>query len=64
MRQLLKSFLYRLSPAIAISSLAVAALAETQHGIAMYGNPVLPADYQSLPYANPRRPIGRDNYLW
>ena len=24
----------------------------------MYGNPALPADYQSLPYANPDAPLG------
>jgi peptide/nickel transport system substrate-binding protein len=34
------------------------ALAEPQHGIAMYGNPVLPPDFVSLPQANPEAPKG------
>ena len=29
------------------------AVAQPQHGIAMYGDPVLPPDFVSLPYANP-----------
>lgn len=28
------------------------------HGIAMYGAPALPADFQALPYANPKAPKG------
>ena len=32
--------------------------AEPQHGIAMYGDPALPADYIALPYANPNAPKG------
>ena len=32
--------------------------AEPQHGIAMYGDPVLPQDFVSLPYANPDAPKG------
>jgi peptide/nickel transport system substrate-binding protein len=35
-----------------------AAFAESQHGIAMYGDPVLPPDFVSLPYANPDAPKG------
>jgi len=31
----------------------VQAVAQPQHGIAMYGDPVLPPDFVSLPYANP-----------
>ncbi|SHG72823.1 peptide/nickel transport system substrate-binding protein [Cognatiyoonia sediminum] len=29
-----------------------------QHGIAMYGDPALPADFTHLPYANPDAPLG------
>ncbi len=34
------------------------ALAEPRHGIAMHGDPALPADFQHLPYANPDAPQG------
>lgn len=34
------------------------AAAEPMHGIAMHGDPDLPADYQHLPYANPDAPKG------
>lgn len=34
------------------------AIAQPKHGIAMYGEPQLSADYQSLPYANPNAPKG------
>ena len=34
------------------------ALAEPRHGIAMYGDPALPPDFVSLPYANPDAPKG------
>ncbi|PJE36842.1 ABC transporter substrate-binding protein [Pseudooceanicola lipolyticus] len=37
---------------------APAVLAESQHGIAMYGAPALPPDFVSLPYANPEAPKG------
>ena len=37
---------------------ACAALAEPRHGIAMYGDPVLPPDFVSLPYANADAPQG------
>ncbi|SDY26143.1 extracellular solute-binding protein [Citreimonas salinaria] len=46
------------------ASLAVAAILGAQtaladsHGIAMYGEPQLPADFQALPYANPDAPTG------
>ncbi|GFE66917.1 extracellular solute-binding protein [Litoreibacter roseus] len=33
-------------------------LAEPRHGIAMYGEPALPPDFVSLPYANPNAPTG------
>lgn len=32
--------------------------AESSHGIAMYGDPALPSDFISLPYANPDAPKG------
>ncbi len=32
--------------------------AEPRHGIAMYGDPALPPDFVSLPYANPEAPKG------
>jgi peptide/nickel transport system substrate-binding protein len=44
--------------ATAIVLLASAALAEPRHGIAMYGDPALPPDFVSLPYANPDAPKG------
>ncbi|MFC6686796.1 extracellular solute-binding protein [Jhaorihella thermophila] len=34
------------------------ASAESAHGIAMYGDPALPPDFVSLPYANPDAPKG------
>ncbi len=34
------------------------ALAQPVHGIAMYGDPALPPDFVSLPYANPAAPKG------
>lgn len=34
------------------------AAAESHHGIAMYGEPALPPDFVSLPYANPDAPKG------
>lgn len=42
-----------------IVSLAAAPLsAQPTHGIAMYGEPALPPDFVSLPYANPEAPKG------
>ena len=37
---------------------AATATAESVHGIAMYGDPALPPDFVSLPYANPDAPKG------
>ena len=37
---------------------AIPAFAEPKHGIAMYGDPALPPDFVSLPYANPAAPAG------
>ena len=36
----------------------IGAGAEPKHGIAMYGEPALPHDFVSLPYANPDAPTG------
>lgn len=44
--------------ATALFSLTGFALAEPQHGIAMYGDPALPPDFAHLPYANPEAPKG------
>lgn len=45
--------------AIALALIAPAtAPAEPSHGIAMYGDPALPPDFVSLPYANPDAPTG------
>lgn len=37
---------------------ATFAIGEPKHGIAMYGDPALPQDFVSLPYANPNAPKG------
>ena len=39
-------------------STAMPAIGESAHGIAMYGEPALPPDFVSLPYANPDAPRG------
>lgn len=43
---------------LAFASSIGAAFAEPRHGIAMYGEPALPPDFVSLPYANPDAPKG------
>ena len=55
----LKTFA-RLGPAAALTFalLTQPLLAQTTHGIAMYGTPALPPDFVSLPYANPDAPKG------
>lgn len=56
-----RSFLSRLCPALALL-IAVAApfgaAAGPSHGIAMHGEPALPAGFDHLPYANPDAPKG------
>ena len=42
----------------AVLAAAVAADAQPQHGMAMYGQPELPPGFTSLPYANPDAPQG------
>lgn len=52
---------HRLLPSVSAAALLFmggAALAEPSHGIAMYGQPALPPDFVSLPYANPDAPKG------
>lgn len=51
------------SAALAVALTAASAAfstvsAEPSHGIAMYGDPALPPDFVSLPYANPEAPKG------
>jgi peptide/nickel transport system substrate-binding protein len=50
----------RLGPlaALTFALLTQPLLAQTTHGIAMYGAPALPPDFVSLPYANPDAPKG------
>ena len=50
--------LRRLTAAALLTLGGTSALAEPQHGIAMYGDPALPPDFVSLPYANPDAPTG------
>jgi peptide/nickel transport system substrate-binding protein len=49
---------WRGAAAAILCSVAVAAQAGPQHGIAMYGEPALPPDFVALPYANPDAPKG------
>jgi len=54
-----KSIMNRPVAAAAMTlALAGFASAEPRHGIAMYGDPALPQDFVSLPYANPDAPTG------
>jgi peptide/nickel transport system substrate-binding protein len=53
----------RFGPWAALVALAIGAIigpvqADPAHGIAMYGQPALPPDFVSLPYANPLAPKG------
>ncbi|MDB6177598.1 extracellular solute-binding protein [Paracoccus sp. Z330] len=41
-----------------VAAMPLASLAEPAHGIAMYGEPALPAGFSNLPYANPEAPKG------
>ncbi|MGR3468303.1 MAG: extracellular solute-binding protein [Shimia sp.] len=52
------SLLRRGASVVALGALGTLTTAEPQHGIAMYGEPALPPDYVSLPYANPDAPKG------
>lgn len=48
----------RLLAVTALVSAGGFAFAEPKHGIAMYGEPALPADFKALPYVNPDAPKG------
>ncbi|MGB0968720.1 MAG: extracellular solute-binding protein, partial [Halocynthiibacter sp.] len=47
-----------IAAAFGMAAIGSMAMAEPQHGIAMYGDPALPADFTALPYANPDAPNG------
>ncbi|MEO3414209.1 extracellular solute-binding protein [Roseovarius sp. CAU 1744] len=47
-----------LAAAFLVLSITQPLVAEPVHGIAMYGDPALPPDFVSLPYANPAAPKG------
>ena len=44
--------------AVGMAATCAAAFAEPVHGIAMHGEPALPADFSHLPYVNPDAPKG------
>jgi peptide/nickel transport system substrate-binding protein len=50
--------LHNMTMVMALCLSASHAIAEPKHGIAMYGDPALPQDFVSLPYANPDAPKG------
>jgi peptide/nickel transport system substrate-binding protein len=53
-----------LTTILMIVGLGVAS-AQKSHGIAMHGDPALPADFQNFPYVNPDAPKGgRIEYAW
>ena len=54
----LLQFLKAATAILALGLSAGTAMAEPQHGIAMYGAPALPPDFVSLPQANPDAPKG------
>ena len=58
MRSVFFNQLHRIVASASLLLVAGLAHAEPQHGIAMYGTPVLPQDFVSLPYANPDAPKG------
>ncbi len=59
MKSALKPKFRRLAGAVSLSILAVQiGHAEPKHGIAMYGDPVLPPDFVSLPHVNADAPKG------
>ena len=58
MAQLISKKLRAFGIAATLIALAQMAVAEPRHAIAMYGEPALPPDFVSLPYANPDAPAG------
>ena len=56
---MLTQSLRTMTVAVFLAGLSMAgAVAEPKHGIAMHGEPALPADYTHFPYANPDAPKG------
>ncbi|AUH62949.1 extracellular solute-binding protein [Paracoccus zhejiangensis] len=53
-----RRFFVRFALAATVAAMPLASFAEPSHGIAMYGEPALPAGFTSLPYANPEAPKG------
>ena len=51
-------FARRAAAAAVALCLGGAGVAQPMHGIAMYGEPALPPDFEHLPYANPDAPTG------
>jgi len=58
MRKITPPKLLSFALAIGLACGSGAAVAEPQHGIAMYGAPALPPDFVSLPHTNPDAPKG------
>lgn len=58
MKQGVFAYFHSATLAAALVFLGSSAGAEPKHGIAMYGEPALPQDFVSLPYANPDAPKG------
>src|SRR6056297_3107894 len=58
MRRYLTSPLRAGLAATGLALAAAAVSAQPEHGIAMYGQPALPPDFVSLPYADPEAPTG------
>jgi peptide/nickel transport system substrate-binding protein len=54
----LRATLHRIAAPMVLALTIGAAVADPQHGIAMYGTPALPPDFVSLPQANPDAPKG------
>jgi peptide/nickel transport system substrate-binding protein len=55
---MLKKTIGLLALLAAVGSMTGSTFAEPTHGIAMHGEPSLPADYKSFPYVNPNAPKG------
>jgi len=51
-------FLLVLLSALAVTASVAVAVAEPRHGIAMHGEPALPADFTAFPWVNPDAPQG------
>jgi len=58
MKHQIFAILGKAAVAVLLSIVAISAHADPKHGIAMYGDPALPPDFVSLPYANPAAPSG------